>query len=60
MWILRLQMMIAGTPQNVHKICFWVMWMILCALNIDLIVFEPPNVKLIFYEPQPRWSCFTF
>ena len=44
--------MIIKTPQNVHEILFWVIWMSFkCDLKIDLIISEPPYVKLILYEP---------
>ena len=41
--------MIIKTPQNVHKICFCVIWKIFtCDLKIDLIMFEPHYAMFIF------------
>ena len=47
--ILRPCMMIIKTPQNVHKILFWVLKMILtCEVKCDLIKHEPHYVKFLF------------
>ena len=46
---LRPHLMTIKTPQNVHKICFWVIWMTFtCAVKTDLIMFETHYVRFLF------------
>ena len=43
-------MMVTRIPQYFHKACFLLIWMTFtCDLKIDLIMFEPSYVKLIFF-----------
>ena len=47
--ILRSDLMIIKTPQNVHKICFrGVLVTFTCEVKFDLIKFEPHYVVLFF------------
>ena len=47
--ILRLHLMVIKTPENVHKICFWVIWS-----NFDILTFDfllkplQPGTRLFF------------
>ena len=48
--ILRSDLMIIKTPQNVHKICFWgVLVTFTSEVKFDLIKFEPHYVKFFFF-----------
>ena len=59
--ILRLHMMITKTSQNVHKICFQVIWMTFtCDLKIDLIKFKSPYVKFIFMNLMHSEAAWLF
>ena len=52
--------MINKTPENVHKICFWVIWRIFkCGFKIDLIIFLPAYVKLLFSSLVQQFDFFT-
>ena len=49
--ILRSDLMIIKTPQNVHKICFrGVLVTFTCEVKFDLIKFEPHYVKFFFFS----------
>ena len=49
--ILRSDLMIIKTLQNVHKICFQgVLVMFTCEVKFDLIEFEPHYVKFFFFS----------
>ena len=49
--ILRSDLMIIKTPQNVHKICFrGVLVTFTCEVKFDLIKFKPHYVKFFFFR----------
>ena len=49
--ILRSDLMIIKTPQNVHKICFrGILVTFTCEVKFDLIKFEPHYVKFFFFS----------
>ena len=57
--ILRSDLMIIKTPQNVHKICFrGVLVMFTCEVKFDLIKFEPHYVKFFFFPTSSIVKVF--
>ena len=57
--ILKLDLMIIETPQNVHEICFrGALVMFTCEVKFDLIKFEPHCVKFFFFQTSSLFKVF--